>query len=271
MRPRRKVFAEGFIGETVECYRKAADSPTVRNSELKWAHDVLIEYFKAVELNGKIKSSYEIFRNCPSEVQPEAKRNTLLPSEFKPYKHSDLPKSKITFDELQHLFTKRRSVRWYQEREVEIERVTAAINIASLAPSACNRQPYRHIIIKDKETILAIANLAGGTKGFSHNIPLLIVSIGDLSAYPYERDRHLIYIDSSLANMQLLLALQTLGLDSCPINWPDIRDKDEKISKALQLPPHERVIMLISTGYALDEGEIPYSQKKYWEEITQII
>jgi len=271
MRPRRKVFAEAFIGETVECYRQAVQSPSARKSELKWAHDVLNEYFGVVEIHGKIKLAYDVFTSCRTAIELKTPHNTLLPSDFKPYKHSNLPKSNITFDQIQHLFTKRRSVRWYQDKDVEIEKVTEAINIASLAPSACNRQPYRHIIIKDKDTISKVANLAGGTKGFSHNIPLLIVSIGDLSAYPYERDRHLIYIDSSLANMQLLLALQTQSIDSCSINWPDIKSKDEEISKALKLPPHERVIMLMSAGYALDDGEIPYSQKKNWEEITQII
>jgi len=59
-----------------------------------------------------------------------------------------------------------------------------------------------------------------------------------------------------------MLALQTLGLSICSINWPDIADRDIAIGKALALASHERVVMLIAVGYAAEDGKIPYSQKK---------
>ena len=86
--------------------------------------------------------------------------------------------------------------------------------------------------------------------------------VGDLSAYPGERDRHLIYIDGSLAAMQLMLAFETLGLSTCSINWPDVEAAEQKLEKLLDLKPYERPIMLLSVGYAQDKGGIPYSQKK---------
>jgi hypothetical protein len=54
-----------------------------------------------------------------------------------------------------------------------------------------------------------VAATAMGTAGFSNNIPALIAVVGDLSAYPAERDRHVIYIDGGLATMQLMLAFET--------------------------------------------------------------
>ena len=89
-----------------------------------------------------------------------------------------------------------------------------------------------------------------------------MVVVGDLSAYPYERDRHLIYVDASLASMQLMLALETLGLSSCPINWPDIEVMERGMAEVLDLSFHERPIMLISVGYPDPRGNIPFSQKK---------
>lgn len=89
-----------------------------------------------------------------------------------------------------------------------------------------------------------------------------MVVVGDLSAYPYERDRHLIYVDASLASMQLMLALETLGLSSCPINWPDIEVMERGMAEVLDLSFHERPIMLISVGYPDPTGNIPFSQKK---------
>ncbi|MBU2676873.1 MAG: nitroreductase family protein, partial [Gammaproteobacteria bacterium] len=137
-----------------------------------------------------------------------------------------------------------------------------AIDAAAQAPSACNRQPFRFIVSTQAEHASRIAECAGGTAGFSQQLPAIITVVGDLSAYPLERDRHLIYIDASLASMQLMLAAETLGLSTCPINWPDIESAEQKIRALLELPPHERVIMLIAIGYGDPDSGVPFSQKK---------
>ena len=86
--------------------------------------------------------------------------------------------------------------------------------------------------------------------------------MGDLSCYTEERDRHLIYIDASLAISQFMLALQTLGLSTCAINWPDVEERERELQKAIGLKKYERAVMFISVGYADSQGKVPYSQKK---------
>src|SRR5690606_22332573 len=116
-----------------------------------------------------------------------------------------------------------------------------------------------------------VAKLAMGTSGFVENIQTLIVVVGDLSAYPFERDRHCIYIDASLASMQLMLALETMGLSTCPINWPDIESREMKMQEMLSLPHYLRPVMLIAVGYADKDGGIPYSQKKSSQTLADFI
>jgi nitroreductase len=152
-----------------------------------------------------------------------------------------------------------------------MEEIERAVKAASLAPSACNRQPFRFYTTIDTDKASEIAQCALGTAGFSQNIPSIIAVVGDLSSYPSEQDRHVIYIDGALAAMQLMLALETLGISSCPINWPDIEDRERLLSKKLSLSYYERPIMLIAIGYADPEGGIPYSQKKTETEIIKII
>jgi nitroreductase len=101
-----------------------------------------------------------------------------------------------------------------------------------------------------------------GTTGYAENIPALVVVLGDLSCYPEERDRHVAYIDASLAAMQFMLALETLGLASCPINWPDIEYRERLMDRELELPPHLRPVMLLAVGYAEPSGGVPFSAKK---------
>ncbi len=85
---------------------------------------------------------------------------------------------------------------------------------------------------------------------------------GDLSAYFYERDRHSIYVDGCLSAMLFMLALETVGLASCPLNWPEVNSLDRKLEKRLGLPPHERAIMFMAIGYADPQGRVAYSEKK---------
>jgi nitroreductase len=191
-------------------------------------------------------------------------------SSFSPYPLSQRPQSTISFDQLHSLFLRRRSVRWYLQKPVPEELIRKAINSAALAPSACNRQPYRFIVANVPALAARIAECAGGTGGFAHQVPSIIVVIGDLSAYPKERDRHLIYIDASLVSMQLMLAAETLGLSTCPINWPDVNSSEKKIQALLRLPEYERVIMLIAIGFGDPKSGIPYSQKKQDSLIMQM-
>lgn len=259
MRPRRNVFGEAFILETVRCYKRAKSREEYSEGELKWAKDVLDEYFQIVEATRIIGKARHEYQSLSSEGEQS---NVTLSDPFKPYLLSACPQSSISFDQLGTLFLRRRSVRWYQQKSVPDDLIQKAINVAALAPSACNRQPYRFVVANDPDAASKIAQCAGGTTGFAHQIPAIIVVIGDLSAYPKERDRHLIYVDASLASMQFMLAAETLGLSTCPINWPDVDRSEEKLQKILQLPSHERVIMLISIGYGDLEGGIAYSQKK---------
>jgi nitroreductase len=265
MQPRRDVFAEGFIHETVDCYKDAIVSHKLADSEKKWAKDVLDEYFNVAGSTSTIDTArlthHETrkFTLASYETKAPLLDDTGL---FKPYKYNKLPENKVSFENLKDLFLRRRSVRWYRSKEVPLELVQKAANIASYAPSACNRQPYKFFFCNDKPKTVAIARCAGGTVGFAENLPSIIAVVGDLSAYPHERDRHLIYIDGSLASMQLMLALEALGLSSCAINWPEVNKSEKEIRHIIDLKDYERVVMLIAVGYADEDGGIPYSQKK---------
>ncbi|MEM8750435.1 MAG: nitroreductase family protein [Pseudomonadota bacterium] len=253
MRPRRPVFAEDYIAETVSLFDRASDAGKLDNEEYKWAGDVLSDYFSVVSDSPKIAPARQRFSAI--EYQKSSDPSTPYPSDAR-------PQSTITFDEFKTLTAQRRSVRWYRDERVNRADIEACIEIASTAPSACNRQPYSFYIADDPQEATRLAKLAGGTGGFADNIPCLIVIIGDLSCYPEERDRHLIYIDASSASMQLMLALQTKSLSTCSINWPDIESREREMQSALGLEKHERTIMLLAVGVADPDGEIPYSQKK---------
>jgi len=62
--------------------------------------------------------------------------------------------------------------------------------------------------------------------------------------------------------MGFMYALETLGLSSCPINWPDFEPLEAKMARALRLKPYERIVMLLAVGYADPKGNVASSRKK---------
>jgi nitroreductase len=163
---------------------------------------------------------------------------------------------------IRELCRQRRSVRWFEPRSVPRDVIDAALECAGLSPSACNRQPYRIIFLEERELIDRVWRIPGGVKGYVENIPTLAVVIGDLSAYQYAKDRHAIYIDASLAVMSFMLALETAGLSSCSINWPDQSRSEKRLRKLIPMARHERPVMFLAVGYASESDLIPFSQKK---------
>ncbi len=136
------------------------------------------------------------------------------------------------------------------------------MQVALLAPSVCNRQPFEFRIFDDRALVKKVIEIPFGLAGYGHNVPVVAVVVGQQRHFFDERDRHLIYIDSSLAVMGFLLALETLGLSSCCVNWPDIESQEKEMASLLGLSPDERPVMLLAIGYPDLDGMVANSTKK---------
>ncbi len=184
-----------------------------------------------------------------------------------PYARDELVRAGADFDYLLSLARYRRSVRWFLPRPVSRELIERAMLIAREAPSACNRQPFVFRAFDNAQRVREIAEIPMGTAGYGHQIPMLIVVIGQMRNFFDPRDRHLIYIDGALAGMSFTLALETLGLSSCIINWPDLADRERAMRQTLQLDPDERPVFLIAVGYPDPEGLVARSEKRDVSEL----
>jgi nitroreductase len=256
MRPRRDTFAASYIGEVIEMFQSAQANGDVSGAESAWARDVLNSYFEATaqSTNPSILHARATWSSLPAS-------GGTPPGQAVPQPVGDVL-SDIPMSELLRLGRGRKSVRWFLSDPVPVGVVDDASALAQSAPTACNRQPYRFIIVDEPELARAVGGCAGGTAGYLHNIQNIAVVVGDLSAFAHYRDRHVIYVDASMAAMNFILGLQAQGVGSCCINWPDVPDRDRAIRKILNLESHERVVMLIAYGYADPTGLAPHSQRK---------
>ena len=257
-RPRKPVFALDYILPTVRSLDQVRSAGCSEETVL-WAEDVLSDYFDVVEREGCIVDAYALFtqqmkaRTAPTLSSPAAK-----PAE---------KSSPVSFDALAALCRQRQSVRYYQHRPVPRETVEEAVRVALQSPSACNRQPLEVFIAEKGGALRELCELPMGSVTFAANMQCLAFLVGDLNAYFDERDRHLIYIDAGLFAMSLCLALETMGLSSCIINWPDIEEKEAALAGRLNLPPHKRCVLCISIGYADPDAASPSSRKKTADEV----
>lgn len=260
MRPRRPVFALDYLAETVTALERTKKSRGSTDSDLfQWACDVLRAYFDACQGHPKVDSEKARF---DAIVQGMSWR----PGTSVPYQRPE-PTNLPSYEQLRALAMRRRSVRWFLPKPVPRELVDRALEVGFQAPSACNRQPFRFAVLDDPALVKMVAQIPMGTAGYGHNIPTLVVILGQMRAFHHVRDRHLPYIDSCLAAMGFELALETLGLSSCSINWPAIPEKELAMERALGLAPDECPIMLVAVGYPDPDGMVPFSQKRPLDEL----
>jgi nitroreductase len=269
MRPRREVFAEEYIREAVADYVRLLESHSSSQNAaadplICWARDVLDLYFDVTGSSPILDKARRAYFALGSAHPPPPQSA----SPIVPYRRDDQHPT-ISIDAMTALAHRRRSVRWYEQRPVPRDILDRAMEVARWSPSACNRQPFEFRFFDDPDLIARIVQIPMGTKGFAQQIPCLAVLVGQLRAFPLERDRHLIYIDAALAAMAFEFGLEVQGVSSCSINWPDITEKEELLARTIGLADDERAVMLISCGFPDPAGFVPYSEKKPLDEIRR--
>lgn len=254
MRPRRDVFAREYIAETIDAYRRVSGHADLDLT--RWATDVLDAYFEAVRDEGPIGAARADYERARAPEAPEGGAVRRVP-----YRRDTTPLP-VSIDDFEALVHRRRSVRWFQSDPVPRDVTDRALVAALQSPSACNRQPFQFVVFDDPALVQRVAEVPMGTRGYVHNIPAVAVIVGRQRAYFSERDRHLIYVDGALAAMSFMYALEVQGVASCPINWPDIPDRETAMAELLGLSADERPVMLVAFGYPDPEGAVAFSQKK---------
>jgi nitroreductase len=140
----------------------------------------------------------------------------------------------------------RKSVRRYKSVPVPESLLRDILNAARLAPSACNAQPWKFVIVRDEETKLKLAVASNGQK-FIAQAPIVLVACGiPDDAFPTVggyMSSHV--IDVAIAVDHFTLAAQAAGLGTCWI----ASFKEDKVREILGIPEDVRVVALTPLGY----------------------
>jgi len=137
----------------------------------------------------------------------------------------------------------RRSIRAYDSKPIEKEKIEAVLEAARLAPSARNRQKWQFIVVTDpqvKEQMLDACN----NQQFVKQAPAIIVACGSEPGMmscqqPVET------IDVSIAFSFIILKAYEEGLGTC---WLGNFNKD-KVKAVLGIPDDVSVVAITPLGY----------------------
>jgi nitroreductase len=155
---------------------------------------------------------------------------------------------------LSDFYESRSSCRKFNKNSVIPEHIFhEAIRIAKKTPSVCNRQPWRvHLFSEDK--VKKILSLQNGNTGFGKDVPYIAMITCDLKAFYAPAERNQAFVDGGLFSMSFLLAMHSLGIKTCALNWCDTFGVRRRFSKLKYIEQSEVVIMVIALGYADEEA-----------------
>ncbi|BDI75732.1 NAD(P)H nitroreductase [Paraprevotella clara] len=166
------------------------------------------------------------------------------------------------------LIQKRQSDRKYESRPVSREMVMKCLEAARLAPSACNSQPWKFVVVDDVALLpqMGAAAAGMGMNGFAREVPVIVAVVLEKMNLTARigsviKDKEYSLLDVGIAVEHFCLQAAELGLGTCIMGWFD----EKKVKKLLGIKG-KRVPLLISLGYPA--GETRKKARKSLEEMS---
>jgi len=153
----------------------------------------------------------------------------------------------------------RQSVRSYQDKEIPEEVLQQILEAGRLAPSACNNQPWKFIVVRDKNLKKRLVSTCKNQK-FVGEASVVIVGCAISPSYKMDNDEYSYTIDLAIALEHMSLQATSLGLGTC---WIGAFYQDQ-VKENLGIPEEVQVVALMPVGYpkelGLKRGRKPLSE-----------
>lgn len=158
-----------------------------------------------------------------------------------------------------NLVRNRYSVRDFLDKPVEEEKIKLCLESSRLAPSACNSQPWKFIVINNlalKNTLCdKIFSGPYKTNLFAKKAPVIVVVVSEKSTFlakvgGFLRNTKYYLIDIGIAVEHFILQAAELGLGTCWVGW--FNEKEAK--KILSIPYNKKIDIIIPVGYPAQQN-----------------
>lgn len=142
------------------------------------------------------------------------------------------------------IFT-RTSVRSYEEKAVEPEKIDKILRAAMAAPSAMNQRPWEFYVVTDKKALQELSKVSPYA-GMVDKAPVALVLCNRRENLPVPE---LINVDMAIATENVLLEIEAQGLGGVMLGIAPFADRMEKIARILDLPLELEAFTIVPFGY----------------------
>lgn len=154
------------------------------------------------------------------------------------------------------LVQQRRSIRKFTEQPVEPEKVEKIMQAALMAPSGKRINPWKFILVTDKEMLLKLSDIRPHGSQLIAGAPLAVVVMADTTLTDVWIE------DASIAASYIQLEAENLGLGSC---WVQVRNRenadgrsaDAHLHELLNIPEKYAVLNIVAIGHKT-ENKFPH-------------
>jgi Nitroreductase len=159
---------------------------------------------------------------------------------------------------------RRYSVRDYQAKKVETEKLLTILEAGRVAPTGANKQPQKLIVVQENEGLEKVKKAAN-----IYGAPLAIIVCGDHDkAWKRPLDgKDITDIDASIVTDHMMLQATELGLGSVWICY----FKSDVIQKEFHLPDNLEPINILAIGYAGGKAESSDRHDKTRNPLNEIV
>jgi len=156
---------------------------------------------------------------------------------------------------------KRRSVRAYQQKPVEEEKLKKILEAARLAPSAKNSQAYKFVVVKDEKLRKKLMEAAANQR-FVGEAPIVIVAVALNPEYVMTCGVPAYAVDVGIALEHMALVAAEEGLGTCWVG----KFYQDQVKSILNIPEKYKAVALLPLGYPADTPGRKY--RKTLEELV---
>ena len=163
----------------------------------------------------------------------------------------------------------RRSIRRFDpDKEISEDVLTRILEAGRLAPTASNRQPFRFLVIRNRQLREKIYQAYD--RDWLRNAPVILIPVGEKEETWFRSKDGVdsLEVDLSIAMDHMILAAEAEGVGSCWIMAYDY----EVIREALDLKPNQYVSCITPLGYPPDDYlKRPMPPRKEPDDLIEFI
>jgi nitroreductase len=152
------------------------------------------------------------------------------------------------------------SIREFKDTPVDRKVIEEIVDCGRLAPTARKEEPWEFVVVTDKDTLAAMADITDHGKFIKSSACAIAIFCRDTKYY---------LEDGSAATENILVSAASLGLGSCWVAG-DKKHYCAKIAELLGAPPVSKLVSIVALGYPAKDPQPlekrPLKDVLHWEK-----